>query len=803
MRGAFNVPKAPYVELTSPYGKSRLSPSELVFGGLAKLDEKDAQQFFQWVNGFPAKALQIYPSRPVRNPQELALGEVKAPLPLLGRLYWLSTFLQQSREPLVSFLRLSNRFEQEFLKGQFEEAKATLDEIEAALGLSVWLIETRIALLQRWKGLEAQKEYARSLTHATGSKLAGVAAYWVSQRNEENTVFARFRSRLERSISTWKVKEPLKDAYSYFLGVTEFAQLSDTRASSVVGALGLVSLVDAYTIVVAALETLAAHPRNSEDFPILIAIAQRLPAEDFRVGKLLALLTEDIVLLTPSENVLAERLFDPSKPTPVFSRGSAIDAAFLADRALLSAAGITSPAPAWPEGTPAEEFQELVDAAIQRATGFARRIDQASKILTNLRHFAMSGAVHGLVAAQEPEHAISVSSPATLFYLNVATLHPLHAQVLPRSFAPLLQSQFPHSELARATAEAAAGEDVAATSLPIMGREVIARMRLADGDPSKALDYLDLGTGPEKSEHLWRRLAPLRVTALLAAGRIDEAIGAAAGTCAFDPELAVLLPIRELVDEARLARFSVADKLSLAILLDVDLRRHDDADVFQPLQFAYEDFVQSRNALRPSELKPSSETERAKLIYFLRHVAVPAVMDVSFWLFKRSRDTLTERIAVCSLLAELDPDQEHIYRDEIKDITKILNVEDGLEDVDRSRVFVNLPKLERWAEAELLESFERYKALMRAGGGAEDAGEFDKILKDIAGGKPLPSERFANYPKDEAGELLLDIFNTFTQKYLHDADFGLDAYLSMRIRHGSLAGHIRGPAGGAGAACRP
>lgn len=152
MRGAFNVPKAPYVELTSPYGKSRLSPSELVFGGLAKLDEKDAQQFFQWVNGFPAKALQIYPSRPVRNPQELALGEVKAPLPLLGRLYWLSTFLQQSREPLVSFLRLSNRFEQEFLKGQFEEAKATLDEIEAALGLSVWLIETRIALLQRWKG---------------------------------------------------------------------------------------------------------------------------------------------------------------------------------------------------------------------------------------------------------------------------------------------------------------------------------------------------------------------------------------------------------------------------------------------------------------------------------------------------------------------------------------------------------------------------------------------------------------------------------------------------------------------------
>jgi hypothetical protein len=253
------------------------------------------------------------------------------------------------------------------------------------------------------------------------------------------------------------------------------------------------------------------------------------------------------------------------------------------------------------------------------------------------------------------------------------------------------------------------------------------------------------------------------------------------------------LPIRELVNEARLARFSTADKLSLAILLDVHLRRHHDAEAFQPLQFAYEDFVLSRGVQRPSELKPRCSAERTKLVYFLRHVAVPSVMDVSFWLFKKSRDTLTERIAVCSMLAELDSEHEHIYRDEIKDITKIVNVEDGLVDVDRSRVFVNLPKLERWAEVELLESFERYKALTRAGGATQDAGEFDKMPKDIAGGKAVQLERFANYPKDEAGELLLDIFNTVTQKYLHDADSGLDAYLSMRIRHGSLAGHIRGP----------
>jgi hypothetical protein len=414
-------------------------------------------------------------------------------------------------------------------------------------------------------------------------------------------------------------------------------------------------------------------------------------------------------------------------------------------------------------------------------------------MLANLRHFTISSAMHGLLWTQDPEHPISLQSTATLFYLNTPSLHPLHAQVLPRAFGHLMCNYFPESRLVQVTAATGDRKTVPSEPLPTVGREIAARMLLADRNPDRALDYLDLDGSPKICEHSCRRLAPLRVTALLAAGRTDEAISAAAWTCAFDSELAALLPIRELINEARLGRFAIADKLSLAILLDVHLRRHDDAEAFQPLQFAYEDFVLSRKVERPSELKQSCDADRIRLVYFLRHVAVPSVMDVSFWLFKRSRDTLTERIAVCSTLAELDSDNEHIHRDEIKDITKILNVEDGLEDVDRSRVFVNLPKLERWAESELLEGFERYKALTRATGGAEDAGEFDKMLKDIAGGKPVQLERFADYPKDEAGQLLLDIFNTVTQKYLHDADFGLDAYLSMRIRHGSLAGHIRGP----------
>ena len=45
-------------------------------------------------------------------------------------------------------------------------------------------------------GPGSQKEYARSISSTTWGRLAGVISFWVSQRNEENTVYGRFRARL-------------------------------------------------------------------------------------------------------------------------------------------------------------------------------------------------------------------------------------------------------------------------------------------------------------------------------------------------------------------------------------------------------------------------------------------------------------------------------------------------------------------------------------------------------------------------------------------------------------------------------
>ena len=185
VRGAFNKPRAPYLEHIQRYGHAKLSPVDLIVGGISQLGPEDANEFSEWLKGFPSKMVQVFPNHPIRKPIDLRLESVMIEMPLLTRSNWLSTLLHAAKDDLAIFVCAAGQIELLFLSGQYEKTQGLLDEIKERFGLSIWWIEIQTALLQRWKGLDSQKEFARSITTNTRGKLAGVTAYWVSQRNED------------------------------------------------------------------------------------------------------------------------------------------------------------------------------------------------------------------------------------------------------------------------------------------------------------------------------------------------------------------------------------------------------------------------------------------------------------------------------------------------------------------------------------------------------------------------------------------------------------------------------------------
>lgn len=697
----------------------------------------------------------------------LRFSNVQTEMSLFSRLLLVIKLLEDQRSIISDFWLIQAKLEQRILSGNFDAALSVLDEVDEIFGLSFWAIELRIALLQAGRGLEAQKEFAGSFGREAPGSAAAVVAYWVSQRNEEGTIYNRFQSRLRNSMSGWKVPKTVSLAYGYLLGVETFSSLGDEQASSVLASVCSVSIIDAYMAVRDALTSLC---------------------ESGRIPPLEIL--EVFASLSNSQDILGDRLIFLRDPIGDAARHlhlhrDRLDTdAFL--EALLSADSLGN------EGLPAfaADVSRLGEISIGKDPGFAQAVDAGLKRLANFHHLDAVRASSAFIMLQSSDLPVFELSSATGLFLFSSVLHPWLAVTVPKEVAGRLLDSLAHDSLSTEVRNALFG-DIAACGTSSVARELFARRCLAEGMPRLALEVLNK---PEPGSRDERRMAPIIVAAHLELGDLEGAVSVAGSLCANAQGSHQLLPLERIVNELKAARYEVSDKLALALVLFEFLEVREDREVFQQLQFAYEDTLVGYGFERPSQFAEYDAAATSRPIKaFLRKICIPAVMDVSFWLFKTSRDTLRERIAVCSSLAFIDSDLSADYRDEIKEITRVIDIEEGIEDVDRSRVFVDLVRLGRWASNELAESFERYKALTRAKAGFEDPGEFEKLVKEFLAGKDVSGTGVMLYPKDEQGQLLIEIIDSVVNRYFNDEEFGLDAYLSMRVRHGSLAGHLRGP----------
>src|SRR5580700_494757 len=76
VRGAFNRPKSPYLESINRWGRAKLSPADLIVGGFSGLKDEDADQFLDWIKGFPSKTVQVFPTRPIEKPSDMKMSPV-------------------------------------------------------------------------------------------------------------------------------------------------------------------------------------------------------------------------------------------------------------------------------------------------------------------------------------------------------------------------------------------------------------------------------------------------------------------------------------------------------------------------------------------------------------------------------------------------------------------------------------------------------------------------------------------------------------------------------------------------------
>lgn len=276
-------------------------------------------------------------------------------------------------------------------------------------------------------------------------------------------------------------------------------------------------------------------------------------------------------------------------------------------------------------------------------------------------------------------------------------------------------------------------------------------------------------------------------TCLVETMSLDEAVRLAVDVHFRRPELLSSIALQGLLtnrDRVDAPRTTGIDWPILAHL------HHGARSTFRDLEAlyaAYDTLLVENGVTLPSELAHRwSPPNDPRLIYFLRHVCSADVMDNDVLAFANTADLHAERLTILRHLLLHDPGNADIYQQDISRLIQADRVAAAIQRVGESKVFVDVAGIARSLGTEFRERFDRYVAFSRLTDQLRETYALDdKALADaqVDGATLVISDA----SREQFAELFLDLKELFVSS----SEYGLDFYLSVRIRHGTLTSQLR------------
>ncbi|MFL9882876.1 hypothetical protein PQR66_07560 [Paraburkholderia agricolaris] len=188
-----------------------------------------------------------------------------------------------------------------------------------------------------------------------------------------------------------------------------------------------------------------------------------------------------------------------------------------------------------------------------------------------------------------------------------------------------------------------------------------------------------------------------------------------------------------------------------------------------------------------AELLEKNSRDDFRVPFILWNVMIPRNLRlVSFLKTPESVDTA--RLGVCQALLDIKNIDTDAVVAEIRRITEARLVQKVELEIESARIFADKLGIKRWTEKECQEEFLRLKN-SRIANLAPSMDEIKLLISSIGEENMKLDVSFERQQEDPLFALGASILNTCFWKQ----DDGLDHFLSLRIRHGSLSGYLRAP----------
>lgn len=717
---------------------------------------------------------------------------------------WAASYLIGFAQQINTFLILSDDFQQSILLSDYPRCETVLNDIEHNFGFSLWYVKNKTAYLQLSHGLESQKSFINSIREQVSGTTA-IIAYFVSFRNETTVTSSKYFETIDYSILSHKeLPETYRDYLSFHIAPN--IDLSISEIHNILSHEGVRAVIDYYETLISLCQ-IAVSSQHKQIFPVVLQTLEilRKSINDSRIEFLLFELkgeTKDLNLYNSNIGEVLE----------YFLEGNFMEAYKISRKSLMQSPGnfdllemtaltanLANESLLETQDSLVEKLLSILNSIMKKKVDVSEELANLLKISLNFYSFSWGQALAGFYWKQRRFFPpILIDKLERFIYIANSSLNPFRINYFPKDSFQLKYIE-------------------ACKYLSINTTETIYCDALMSNNPSQLPDQLsvehkslivtesfvreeeftkaisNLNNLINSSYDFYRHQGlKLKIYCLLKLAKVKECLELLTATCISNPSLINIFPIIDIVDLIdKNLRKELSGNISLPLIFDIYSKNFNN-NKDNVRNYSYEDFLFANDVRRPSELQSKIQAfDKEKIIYFLRYVCVEPIMDEST-VFSGSRDVTEERLKVCRLLVEIDPKSTEVYRSEIRTLLKRLMVQEKIKEIEQSKIYVDVDGIKKKVEKTMKESFDRYISFRKNNISFRAETRVIEAVK-LANEGNIDSLAKISLPQNEMNDIFERMVAELRDEFVSSNVHGLDGYLSLRIRHGTLEGQLRKP----------
>lgn len=694
---------------------------------------------------------------------------------------WANRVLNLKNKEIDEFIKIKNEYERNFLEGEFESCYKLLYFVEQELGFSIWLIKNRISLIQKTKGLSEQKQFSTGvIEQCLQQGIAGCITYYSSMLAEDAVNLDNY---IESIKNLFKKNELDHGLFGYLrYQLIPFSKIARKNYAGILRFAYKSSLIDLFFAYVD-IKTSSEFDKEifKEKYNISdVSIGKKCESDMEYAGHVIKSI--DFLLNSDYENALAHA-----------DKMAKIDVTNIIYIDIISRMESENALLAIPAN-----LQSLLNKIHVIRNGK----NNWSDLLIEVVKYAMinsylSSSRYVLVMVLDGNDPVTLKDYAWLMSrvanecLWYTPLYYEYSDKFNEFFDINISQKYESiSQYISILTNCASIKEIISACKNIHVVEPLVKSLIVNDNEDFVLYIKSISSS-------FNSISSLTLKRMLAYCHIEnsnyrEAIEMIVDASINNMDIIEKLPVSKCKEYIVLDKYLDLGNINTPIFY-VLYEMHSNINSESEIKDALEDFLDINNITKPSNIEScSSLYDRNKLVFFLRYVCTEQLMD-KLLCFSEALDVSNERMAICKYLSVLDSTNQNAYQEEITNILRKIRTREQLRRVEKSKIYVDIERLTSIAERLIGTQFDRLKGLMESVGRAD----VNKLIRlnglyiALNADKKEPS--ILNIPKNELYTILIDIFLKLAEIFSSNTEYGLDGYLSVRIRHGTLTGQLRAP----------